>query len=91
MLPLVHVYNATRHDTIGFSLFYRMFGRHPRLSIDAFVCLNPSVDSNNSQREYKNKFQKRGIAYKNATEEATWQSAKYRYIMIRRLERASWR
>ena len=34
---LVHAYNATHHESIGHTLFYLMFGRHPRLAIDAFL------------------------------------------------------
>ena len=36
---LVHAYNATHHESIVHTPFYLMFGRHPRLAIDAFLAL----------------------------------------------------
>lgn len=35
--PLIHAYNATKHDTTGYSPHFFMFRWHPRLSIDAFL------------------------------------------------------
>ena len=34
--PLVHSHNATRHDSTGYLPFFLMFGRHPRLAVDAY-------------------------------------------------------
>ena len=78
--PLVHAYNATRHDSIGFYPFFLMFGIHPRLAIDAYLGLNSSQDSECTSREhYTSKFKIRlHFAYKVATKEANKSSSRHK-------------
>lgn len=40
IISLVHAYNTTKHDSICYILFFLMFGRHPPLSIDAYLCID---------------------------------------------------
>ena len=77
--PLVHAYNATRHESTGFSLFYLMFGRHPRLAIDAFLGLETNCESGKNQTEYVHKLQSRlAFAYRKAVEVAKQQGEHYK-------------
>jgi len=47
--PLVHAYNCTRHDTTGYSPYELMFGRKPRIAIDAVLGL---LSSDEQPRDY---------------------------------------
>lgn len=66
--PLVHAYNATRHESTGFSPHYLLFGWHPRLAIDAFLGIEDPKTQRQSRANYVDKLKKRmEFAYKTAT------------------------
>ena len=92
VLPMVHGYNATRHDTTGFSPFYLMFGRHPRLAIDAFLGHEPSAESGRTQAEHTTKFQScLAFAYQNASEKAARQTERYKAYYDQKVRESKWK
>ena len=69
--PLVHAYNSTRNDATGFSPYFLMYGRHPRLPVDIALGLEPRAPSKVSHRTYAEQLRERlSAAYKLASEHA---------------------
>ena len=53
---LIYAYNCTTHDTTGYSPFFLMFGRHPKLPID--LILSDGSDEVISHESYAQKWEK---------------------------------
>ena len=70
--PLVHSYNATKHPSTGYSPYFLMFGRHPRLATDAYLGISsPEENAIVSQDHYATKLKRRlQFVYKVASQEA---------------------
>ena len=85
---LTHAYHAAIHESTGFSPYFLMFGRHPRLVIDAFLGLK-SVD-HKGHKDYADKLRERlKHAYKKATEEAQKKGVKYKHYYDQKVRNAT--
>ena len=68
---MTHAYNAAIHDSTGFSPFFLMFGRHPRLAVDAFLGIPQDTETVKSHRDYVDRLKLRlATAYDKASLEA---------------------
>lgn len=65
--PMVHAYNVTIHKSTGHSPYFLMFGRHPKLAIDAMLGLSANDDNYQSKHDYIRQLKDRlSKAYKKA-------------------------
>ena len=78
--PLVHAYNSTRHESTGITPHFLMFGRHPRLSVDAFLGIEPDASAHESDKsKYIANLKKRlNFAYKVASRESRRQAKRHK-------------
>ena len=67
---LVHAYNCTKNDATGFSPFFLMFGRCPRLPVDIIKGLRETEHDENYVEYVKKMKDKLSSAYKKASEHA---------------------
>jgi len=68
---LVHAYNVTTHPSTGFSPYYLLFGRHPKLAIDAFLGLSTGDEMAKDKNEFIRKLKERlASSYEKAKEAA---------------------
>lgn len=80
---VVHAYNATRHESTGYSPFYLMFGRHPRLAVDVAMGCIPKEPEVDFTKDLKNRLD---TAYRLATAQAEKSKVRYKRQYDRRVK-----
>ncbi len=82
---ITHAYNATRHDSTGYSPYYLMFGREPRLAVDVILKLECQHHDDISEGEYVSALRKQlEYAYQLASESQAKASHKQKRLHDRK-------
>ena len=82
---VVHAYNCTRNEATGYSLFFLLFGRHPRLPID-LIFNSPQPKSRHSYLQYVETWQTAmAEAYELANQKANLSASKAKRHYDRRV------
>ena len=55
---MVHAYNCTKHDTTGYSPYFLMFGRHPRIAVDVVLGRHEPEFGSNYVKKLKEQLRK---------------------------------
>ena len=85
--PLVQAYNATKNESTGFSPHYLMFGWHPRLSVDAFLGIEPGNTGKSDHQTYARKLRERlQYAYRVASEKSEKSGSKNKEMYDRKVK-----
>ena len=77
---LVHAYNSTRHESTGYSPHYLMFGRHPRLAVDAFLGIKPGPERSDKSKYVTDLKKRLEFAFKAASKEARRQGRRHKTV-----------
>ena len=83
---LVLAFNSTCHESTGYSPHFLMFGRHPRLAVDAFLGIKPGPERSDKSKYVIDLKKRLEFAYKAASKEAHRQGRHHKTVYDLRVQ-----